>query len=323
MTQYLLSVWHDRDATPEDIYPSGGDPGGVRRDRRVQRGAAGERLLGVRRWSAPPTTATVVDGTGAEVVTTDGPFSESKEQIGGFWVVEAPDLDAALDIAARGSASPGQGRGPPLPGRVSDRRRTAAGRGGLPCRVRHGGRLPHRPVRRPRPRRGDGPGGLRRGASPLAHRGRAAQPRGWLTVTARNRALDRLRRESTRQARHEEAEMLSAPEDPAAPRDVGHRRAAAAPLHVLPPGARPEAQVALTLRLLGGLTVPEVAAAFLVPERTMAQRITRAKRKIAAATSPTACPATRAARPPRGVLAVVYLVFTEGHLPGSGDDRHP
>ena len=50
-----------------------------------------------------PSTATVVDGTGAEVVTTDGPYSESKEQIGGFWVIEAPDLDAALDLAARGS----------------------------------------------------------------------------------------------------------------------------------------------------------------------------------------------------------------------------
>ncbi|HEU5242136.1 MAG TPA: DUF6596 domain-containing protein, partial [Ornithinibacter sp.] len=78
--------------------------------------------------------------------------------------------------------------------------------------------------------------------------------------------------------------------------------------------------VALTLRLLGGLTVPEVAAAFLVPERTMAQRITRAKRKIAAANIPYRVP--RDHELPgrlRGVLAVVYLVFTEGHLPGSGD----
>ena len=55
----------------------------------------------------PPTTATVVDGTGTDVVMTDGPYSESKEQIGGFWVVEAADLDAALDLAARGSKACG------------------------------------------------------------------------------------------------------------------------------------------------------------------------------------------------------------------------
>ena len=63
-------------------------------------------------------------------------------------------------------------------------------------------------------------------------------PAGWLTVTARNKALDRLRRESTRQARHEEAVMLTAPEDPGRPGHVGDRRAAAAALHLLPPGAR-------------------------------------------------------------------------------------
>ncbi len=146
-------------------------------------------------------------------------------------------------------------------------------------------------------------------------------PGGWLTVVARNKALDRLRRESTRQARHEEAVMLSATEDPAAPvTSVTDER-----LRLLftccHPALAPEAQVALTLRLLGGLTVPEVARAFLVPERTMAQRITRAKRKIAAANIPYRVP--RDHQLParlRGVLAVIYLVFTEGHLPGSGSD---
>ncbi len=145
-------------------------------------------------------------------------------------------------------------------------------------------------------------------------------PGGWLTVVARNKALDRLRRESTRQARHEEAEMLTVPEDPGAPvTSVTDER-----LRLLftccHPALAPEAQVALTLRLLGGLTVPEIANAFLVPERTMAQRITRAKRKIAAANIPYRVP--RDHELPgrlRGVLAVIYLVFTEGHLPGSGE----
>jgi len=145
-------------------------------------------------------------------------------------------------------------------------------------------------------------------------------PGGWLTVTARNKALDRLRRESTRQARHEEAQMLTAAEDPRAPvTSVTDER-----LRLLftccHPALALEAQVALTLRLLGGLTVAEIAAAFLVPERTMAQRITRAKRKIAAANIPYRVP--RDHELPgrlRGVLAVVYLVFTEGHLPGSGE----
>ena len=146
-------------------------------------------------------------------------------------------------------------------------------------------------------------------------------PGGWLTVVARNKALDRLRRESSRQARHEEAQMLTAHEDPAAPvTSVTDER-----LRLLftccHPALAPEAQVALTLRLLGGLTVPEIANAFLVPERTMAQRITRAKRKIAAANIPYRVPRDHElpARM-RGVLAVIYLVFTEGHLPGSGSD---
>ncbi len=144
-------------------------------------------------------------------------------------------------------------------------------------------------------------------------------PGGWLTVTARNKALDRLRRESTRQARHEEAEMLSAREDPVAPvTSVADER-----LRLIftccHPALAPEARVALTLRLVGGLTVPEVAASFLVPERTMAQRITRAKRKIAAANIPYRVPRDHELPARLGaVLAVVYLVFTEGHLPGSG-----
>ena len=104
MTQYLMSVWHDRDATPEDIYPTAQE----REAAYAATGAFNEEIQASGNWVFagglhPVATATVVDGTGADPVITDGPFSESKEQLGGFWVVEAPDLDAALEIAARGS----------------------------------------------------------------------------------------------------------------------------------------------------------------------------------------------------------------------------
>ncbi len=146
-------------------------------------------------------------------------------------------------------------------------------------------------------------------------------PGGWLTVVARNRALDRLRRESTRQSRYEEALVRTAPEDPTAPVTSVVDERLRLIFTCCHPALAPEARVALTLRLLGGLTVPEVAAAFLVPERTMAQRITRAKRKIAAANIPYRVPRDHEL-PDRlaGVLAVLYLVFTEGHLPAGGGD---
>ncbi len=103
MTQYLMSVWH---AESDEVYTS---------DEEMQQafadvGVFNKELEASGSWVFagglhPPSTATVVDGTGGDVVTTDGPFSEAKEQMGGFWVIEAPDLDAALEIAARGSAA--------------------------------------------------------------------------------------------------------------------------------------------------------------------------------------------------------------------------
>ena len=104
MTQYLLSVWHDRDATPETIYP---DPA-EREQSYADTGRFNEELQASGNWVFAgglhaPSTATVVDGTGAEVVTTDGPYSESKEQIGGFWVIEAADRDEAVALAGEGS----------------------------------------------------------------------------------------------------------------------------------------------------------------------------------------------------------------------------
>ena len=143
---------------------------------------------------------------------------------------------------------------------------------------------------------------------------------GWLTTTAANRAIDRLRRESQRDAKHQAASMLSddTPRDPIGPVEDDRLRLIFTCCH---PALADEARIALTLRLLGGLTVAEIAEAFLVPESTMGQRITRAKKKIAAAKVPYRVPET-ADLPERlsGVLTVLFLIFNEGYLAtGDGD----
>src|SRR5881394_605745 len=150
-----------------------------------------------------------------------------------------------------------------------------------------------------------------------------ANPGGWLTTTAGNRAIDRIRREKQRDAKHQAAIMYhhdydDAPHEPTGPVEDDRLRLIFTCCH---PALAPEARIALTLRLLGGLTVAEIAQAFLVPETTMAQRITRAKKKIAAAKVPYRVPEA-ADLPERlgGVLAVLFLVFNEGYLAtGDGD----
>jgi len=151
-------------------------------------------------------------------------------------------------------------------------------------------------------------------------------PQAWLTGVARHKALDRLRRESRRPAKEATASEATGREatGPVAGA-AGPARSADEDLWLIylccHPALSPEARIALTLRAVGGLRAAEIAAAFLVPEATMAKRLTRAKNKIRDSGLALAMPRaellqTRTA----DVLRVVYLIFSEGHQASSGDD---
>ncbi len=147
-------------------------------------------------------------------------------------------------------------------------------------------------------------------------------PGAWLTTTANRKAIDRIRRENKRDGKHEEAQMVY-DDDPAEPLGVIGDDRLRLIFTCCHPALALEARVALTLRMVGGLTVPEIARAFLVQETAMGRRITRAKTKIKAARIPYRVPSAEDL-PARvsGVLAVLFLFFNEGYL-ASGPDTHP
>ena len=147
-------------------------------------------------------------------------------------------------------------------------------------------------------------------------------PGAWITTTATRKAIDRLRREALRGAKQREAMMIrdDTPAEPVGAVEDDRLRLLFVCCH---PALAVEARVALTLRMIGGLTVPEIARAFLIPEATVGQRITRAKNKIRSAGIPFRVPRERDL-PERlaGVLAVLYLVFNEGYL-ATGAETEP
>jgi RNA polymerase sigma-70 factor, ECF subfamily len=147
-----------------------------------------------------------------------------------------------------------------------------------------------------------------------------SNPAGWLTTTAGNKALDRLRRLKVRDEKYAEVTMLTddSPAEPTGPVGDDRLRLIFTCCH---PALAPDAQMALTLRLLGGLTVPEIASAFLASEAAIGQRITRAKAKIKQAQIPYRVPSQAdVASRLSTVLAVLYLIFNEGYLVSAGAD---
>jgi RNA polymerase sigma-70 factor, ECF subfamily len=147
-------------------------------------------------------------------------------------------------------------------------------------------------------------------------------PGAWLTTTASRKAIDRIRRENKRDDKQKEAQLLYDDDPPGPSGAIGDER-----LRLIftccHPALAMEARVALTLRMIAGLTVPEIARAFLVPETTIGQRITRAKAKIKSAGIPYRVPSAEDL-PARisGVLSVLFLVFNEGYL-ATGPDTDP
>ena len=271
-------------------------------------------------------TITVKDGT---LLVTDGPYIEAKEYLGSFDIIDCESLERALEIAAavpfarigsvelrplmHESASNAVTDG----GRVEDLLRPLAPQV-LGSLVRRYGTFDEceDAVQE----------ALLAAAQQWPLDGVPANPRGWLVTVADRRLTDELRRRGARRRREEADAVASAPLRPWVPDpaddDVTAERDDSLRLLFLccHPALTPASQVALTLRAVGGLTTTEIAAAFLVPDATMAQRISRAKQRIRESGADLAMPEPheREARL-RSVLHVLYLVFNEGYAATSGD----
>ena len=268
------------------------------------------------------------DGTGAPVVT-DGPFPESKELLAGYRMV-----DVGVGVARRRDRREGLGRAWPRwrPDPAADR--GSAGDGRAKRRPVTRGPAIEDLLRELAPqvlgvvirRFGDFDAAedavqeaLLAAALHWPREGLPGNPRGWLIQTAVRRMTDQLRSEQARRRREGVAAMR---EPPAA--DVADRDDTLILLFMCcHPALTPASAIALTLRAVGGLTTAEIANAFLVPEATMAQRISRAKQRIKASGAPLRMPTSDEwAQRLRSVLHALYLVFNEGYTSSTGSDLH-
>ena len=285
-----------------------------------------------------PGKGVVVDFSGEAPVVTDGPYGETKELFGGFFLLDVASKQEAVEWAKRVPAAPGS--------KIEVRR--VPGEDEVP--QVNGDRQGTGPAREQRPdlmgtadveavwriesarivaalTRFTGDFGLAEDAAqeavaealvswPLAA---PANPAGWLMATARRRAIDAIRRRTALQDRYA---LLAA--DPAVDEDIDPDRIDDDVLALMFVSCHPvlsrEARVALTLRVVGGLSSEEIARAFLVPVPTVQARITRAKKTIAAAGVPFELPPAGERRERLGgVLSVLYVIFTEGSTATSGD----